>query len=133
MTNKTKRQLDAEAMANAIPQVLDALVGSTACHADTTLDDESLDNIPKLQAVAEWLLDRLYRADNSINSPYYSAKQVARNVIGTCDGFDDFYLDTKSTYLECPHCNASFNIRMWGTEKPTRCVVCGEEITNGQD
>lgn len=125
---KDKRQLRAEEMANAIPQVLDALVGSTACNADTAMDDESLANIPKLQAVADWLVDRLYWASKSIDSPYYSAKQVARSVIGACDGLDDFFLDEKSVYVECPSCDAGYNIRVWCTEKPTRCAICGKEI-----
>lgn len=130
---KTKRQLDSEAMAQAMPQVLDALVGSTACNADTTLDDISLDNIPKLQAVAEWLHDRLYWASRSIDSPYYSAKRVAEGVIGACDGLDDFYLDNMHTYIECPHCHAQYSVRMWGDEKPTRCVAYGKELSNDQD
>lgn len=132
--SETKRQLDTEAMAQAIPQVLDALVGSTGCHADTALDDESLDNVPKLQAVAQWLLDRLYWANKSADSPYYSAKQVAKSVIDACNGLDDFYLDNMHTYVECPHCEAQFSVRMWcGGEHPARCVACGKEIPNDQD
>lgn len=130
---KTKRQLRAEEMASAMPQVLDALVGSTGCNADTAMDDESLANIPKLQAVANWLFDRLYWASKSIDSPYYSAKQVARSVIGACDGLDDFYLDQMSVYVECPSCYASYNIRVWSDEKPTRCAVCGKEIADGEN
>lgn len=128
MTDKTKRQLRAEEMANAIPKVLDALVGSTGCHADTTLDNESQANIPKLQAVAEWLLDRLQWANKSIDSPYLSAKNVARNVIDSCDGLDDFFIDTKHILINCPHCYTQYSIRMWNDKKPKLCVSCGKEI-----
>ena len=118
----------AEEMANAIPQVLDALVGSTGCNADSTLDDESLANIPKLQAVAEWLFHRMCAAERSIDSPYYSAKQVARSVIGACDALDDFYLDYMSTNVYCPHCESDFYVRMVGKDEPVRCAVCGREL-----
>lgn len=128
-----KMQQRAEEMANAIPQVLDALVGSTGCNADTAMDNESLANIPKLQAVADWLQDRLYWASRSVDSPYSSAKQVARSVINTCDRLDGFFLDQMSVYVECPSCYASYSIRVWCTDKPTRCAMCGKEIADDQD
>jgi len=124
---------DGDTMEQAIPQVLDALVGSTACHADTALDDESLGNIPKLRAVAEWVRDRLYEADRYIDSPYASAKQVAKGVIGACDGLDDFYLDMFSAYISCPHCHEQFSVRMWGRKKPVKCVVCGKELKDDEE
>lgn len=65
----------------AVKDVLDALVGSTSANADTTMDDRSLKNVPKLEAVADWLFDRLVAAQRNIKSPYASAKQVAKAVM----------------------------------------------------
>lgn len=127
MADKTERER-AEEMANAMPQLLDALVGSTACHADTELDNESLANIPKLEAVAEWLSGRIRKAYESIDSPYHSAKQVALEVISACDGLDDFYLDTAMANVYCPYCESEFYVRMVGKAKPARCVACGEVL-----
>lgn len=45
-----------------IGAVLDAVVGSTGIEGDTTLDGESMRNVPKLEAVCEWLYGRIESA-----------------------------------------------------------------------
>lgn len=60
--------------------VLDALVGSTAAQADATWDAESQANVPKFEAVCDWVFDRLCSAARDYDSPYGSAKATARMV-----------------------------------------------------
>lgn len=64
----------------AVKAVLDALVGPTAARADTILDEESQANVPKFEAVCDWVLYRLCDADRNYDSPYGSAKATARMV-----------------------------------------------------
>lgn len=64
----------------AVKAVLDALVGPTAARADTILDEESQANVPKFEAVCDWVFYRLCDADRNYDSPYGSAKATARMV-----------------------------------------------------
>lgn len=64
----------------AVKAVLDALVGPTAARADTILDKESQANVPKFEAVCDWVFYRLCDADRNYDSPYGSAKATARMV-----------------------------------------------------
>ena len=62
----------------AIGDILDAIVGTTSPQADTTMDAESQGNIPRFEAVCEWVWDRLCAAERHIDSPYASARITAR-------------------------------------------------------
>lgn len=67
--------------ANSIPAILDAIVGSTSANGDTYLDDESLQNIGKLEAVCGWVCDRIHRAySGEYTKQCASAEQVAHAV-----------------------------------------------------
>ena len=70
-----------EVTPDAITAVLDALVGSTAAQADSVWDAESQENVPKFEAVCDWVYKRLCDAQRHYNSPYYSAKQTAHMVM----------------------------------------------------
>lgn len=65
---------------SAIGDILDAIVGTTSPQADSTMDAESQGNIPRFEAVCEWVWDRLCTADGHIDSPYASARMTARMV-----------------------------------------------------
>ena len=61
----------------AIKAVLDAFVGGTYPQGDTTLDERSQANIPKFEAVCDWVWDRLYIASKHTSSPYASERSTA--------------------------------------------------------
>lgn len=67
--------------ASSIPAILDAIVGSTSANGDAYLDDESLRNVEKLEAVCGWVCDRIHMAYSG-NYPKQcaSAEQVAHCV-----------------------------------------------------
>lgn len=69
-----------EVTPEAVKAILDALVGSTAAQADATWDAESQSNVPKFEAVCDWVFERLCNADKHYSSPYGSAKTTARMV-----------------------------------------------------
>ena len=69
-----------EVTPEAVKAVLDALVGPTAARADTAWDEESQANVPKFEAVCDWVFDRLCNAARNYDSPYGSAKVTARMV-----------------------------------------------------
>lgn len=67
--------------AESIGPLLDAVVGSTSANGDTYLDDESMENLKKLEAVVEWVCDRINPSfDGSYPSQCASAEQVANAV-----------------------------------------------------
>ncbi|MBM6756730.1 hypothetical protein H6A18_09470 [Collinsella tanakaei] len=67
--------------ASSIPAILDAIVGSTSAHGDTYLDDESMSNVEKLEAVCGWVCDRINRAySGDYPKQCASAEQVAHAV-----------------------------------------------------
>lgn len=65
----------------SIKAILNALVGCTAAQAESRWDAESQANVPKFEAVCDWVWERLRNADKHYDSPYYSAKQTARMVM----------------------------------------------------
>lgn len=65
----------------SIKAILNALVGCTAAQAESHWDAESQANVPKFEAVCDWVYERLCNADKHYDSPYYSAKQTARMVM----------------------------------------------------
>lgn len=68
-----------EFAAEAIGPLLDAVVGNTWANGDSSMDDESLENMKKLDAVAEWLCDRIGPAfEGRYPSQCASAEQVAK-------------------------------------------------------
>lgn len=78
-----------------IGAVLDAVVGSTGIEGDNTLDGESMRNVPKLEAVCEWLYGRIESAHRGdYPSQCASAESVARAIrrasrdIPYCMGID---------------------------------------------
>ena len=67
--------------ASSIPAILDAIVGSTSANGDTYLDNESMSNVEKLEAVCEWVCDRIHRAySGDYPKQCASAEQVAHAV-----------------------------------------------------
>ena len=62
----------------AVYSVLDAIVGQTSANGDTTMDNESIGNIKKLNSVCIWVADRVFPAYNG-NYPKQcaSAEKVA--------------------------------------------------------
>lgn len=66
---------------NSIPAILDAIVGSTSANGDTYLDDESLRNVEKLEAVCGWVCDRIHIAySGDYPKQCASAERVANAV-----------------------------------------------------
>lgn len=66
---------------DSIGPLLDALVGDTGAHGDSTMDDNSLKNLVYLEAVCDWLEGRIYPACNGLYpSQCYSAGQVAAKI-----------------------------------------------------
>lgn len=71
----------AEFEAEAIGPLLDAVVGSTGANGDTYMDNESLQNIKKLEAVFDWICDRIGPSfDGGYPSQCASAEQVAKAI-----------------------------------------------------
>ena len=67
--------------ASSIPAILDAIVGSTSANGDTYLDNESMSNVEKLEAVCGWVCDRISQAySGDYPKQCASAEQVARAV-----------------------------------------------------
>ena len=67
--------------AGSIPAILDAIVGITSANGDTYLDDESLQNVGKLEAVCGWVCDRINEAySGDYPKQCASAEQVAHAV-----------------------------------------------------
>lgn len=74
-----------EVTPESITAILDALVGSTYAQADSYWDAESQANVPKFQAVCDWVYDRLRDAEKDYDSPYVSARQTARMVMNAAN------------------------------------------------
>ena len=85
----------------AIKAVLDALVGTTACHGVSAMEDVSMRNVKRLGAVFEWCWERLRDADRHRDSPYYSAERVSRLVFIAAGDLGIAFLDDGKT---CPMC-----------------------------
>lgn len=67
--------------AGSIPAILDAIVGITSANGDTHFDNESLQNVEKLEAVCGWVCDRISQAySGDYPKQCASAEQVARAV-----------------------------------------------------
>ena len=67
--------------ASSIPAILDAIVGSTSANGDTHFDNESLQNVEKLEAVCGWVCDRINEAySGDYPKQCASAEQVAHAV-----------------------------------------------------
>lgn len=94
-----------EITSEAITAVLDALVGTTAPQGDTQWDRESQANVPKFEAVCNWVYNRLYEADRSYDSPYWSEKQTARMVVNAAGDLAILFHCGHSD--ECPVCGGS--------------------------
>ena len=65
----------------SLEDVLNGIVGQHYPHGDTTMDDVSARNMPKLVAIGMWVARELTcegRLDGYLNSPYYSMKAVAK-------------------------------------------------------
>lgn len=78
--------------ANSIPAILDAIVGSTSANGDTHLDDESMRNVEKLEAVCGWVCDRINRAySGDYPKQCASAEQVA-HAVRRASGFIPDYM-----------------------------------------
>lgn len=97
--------MKSEITPEAITAVLDALVGTTAPQGDTHWDSESQANVPKFEAVCDWVYNRLYEADRSYDSPYWSEKQTARMVVNAAGDLAVLFLCGHSD--ECPVCGGS--------------------------
>lgn len=66
-----------------IPAILDAIVGTTGSNGDTYMDDESMSNIPGLEAVCGWVCDRINPAySGEYPKQCASAEKVAHAVRG---------------------------------------------------
>ena len=66
---------------DSIGPLLDAVVGDTGAHGDSTMDDNSLKNLVYLEAVCDWLEGRIYPACNGLYpSQCYSAEKVAAKI-----------------------------------------------------
>lgn len=66
-----------------IPAILDAIVGTTGANGDTYMDDESMSNIPGLEAVCGWVCDRINPAySGEYPKQCASAEKVAHAVRG---------------------------------------------------
>lgn len=64
-----------------LEDVLESIVGQHYPQGDTTMDDASARNMPKLVAIAAWVADELScggRLDGYLESPYASMKYVAK-------------------------------------------------------
>ena len=97
--------MKSEITPEAITAVLDALVGTTAPQGDTHWDSESQANVPKFEAVCNWVYNRLYEADRSYDSPYWSEKQTARMVVNAAGDLAVLFHCDHSD--ECPVCGGS--------------------------
>lgn len=64
-----------------ITALLDVLVGDTSAQADSVWDAKSQANIPKFEAVCDWVWERLCNAQRHYNSPYASAQATSRKVM----------------------------------------------------
>lgn len=104
----------------AVKDVLDALVGDTSANADTTMDDRSLENVSKLAAVADWLSDRLVAAQRHIESPYASAKQVAKAVMNA-GGDLAWIFQVENGKWGCDIC-------FLGERMDGKCPCCKQEV-----
>jgi len=65
----------------SLEDVLDGIVGQHYPQGDTTMDDVSARNVPKLEAIASWVAHELScngRLDDYLESPYGSMKAVAK-------------------------------------------------------
>lgn len=114
-----------------ISAVLDALVGTTSANADTAMDTESMKNIPKFEAVCEWVTDRLCAANKHVNSTYHSRKMVANAVL---DAAGDLAWDFKvnNGLWGCDDCSVKYRFERYGTEryddKSDKCPLCGSDL-----
>ena len=87
--------------ASSIPAILDAIVGSTSANGDTYLDDESMSNVEKLEAVCGWVCDRIHRAySGDYPKQCASAEQVAHAVRRASGFILDFMGIDRETLLE---------------------------------
>ena len=78
--------------ASSIPAILDAMVGSTSANGDTYLDNESMSNVEKLEAVCGWVCDRIHRAySGDYPKQCASAEQVA-HAVRRASGFIPDYM-----------------------------------------
>lgn len=63
-----------------LDDMLEGIVGQHYPQGDTTMDDVSMGNMPKLEAIAKWMAYELScggRLDGYLNSPCGSIKSVA--------------------------------------------------------
>lgn len=87
--------------ANSIPAILDAIVGSTSANGDTYLDDESMRNVEKLEAVCVWVCDRINCAySGDYPKQCASAEKVANAVRRSSEFILDYMNIDRGALLE---------------------------------
>ncbi len=73
-------------ISDAIPEILDRLVGNIAGQGDAALDREAQANIDNFEAVCAWVEGKLIDAERYAVSPYYSMADTGRMTIEAAEG-----------------------------------------------
>lgn len=73
--------------ASSIPAILDAIVGSTSANGDTYLDNESLQNVEKLEAVCGWVCDRINEAYSGDYPKQCASAEHVAHAVRRASGF----------------------------------------------
>ena len=76
-----------EVSTNEIPAILDAIVGSTSANGDTYFDDESLQNVEKLEAVCGWVCDRINAAYSGDYPKQCASAEHVAHAVRRASGF----------------------------------------------
>ena len=71
----------------SIPAILDAIVGSTSANGDTHLDNESLQNVEKLEAVCGWVCDRINEAYSGDYPKQCASAEHVAHAVRRASGF----------------------------------------------
>lgn len=86
-----------------LEDVLNGIVGQHYPQGDTTMDDESERNFPKLVAIAMWAAEELScggRLDGYLESPYWSMKYVAKLHDGAIMSLLEYFEPQVKRYYE---------------------------------
>ncbi len=63
---------------DAIPEILDRLVGDISGHGDTAADREAQANIDNFEAVCSWVAEKLANAERYAASTFHSMAETGR-------------------------------------------------------
>lgn len=85
--------------ASSIPAILDAIVGSTSANGDTYLDDESLRNVEKLEAVCGWVCDRIHMAYSGDYPKQCASAEKVASAVRRSSGFILDYMSIDRDWL----------------------------------